>query len=212
VKHALLLGALVLFGCSSEKGEPFDDGSSAVGGDVLEERLPYPDAPFGSVQGSTIANYRFLGWNSPIAAELDVNALEPVSLAHFYDPKGAKGIKFLVITSTAVWCSACKAEYRDMAQKVASYQNRGVEFMGALFEDNDSGPARPTDLKNWANAYDVAFPFVLDPQLKLGVFFNREATPMTMVIDAKTMQIVSIEEGWAATGPNSLWSLLDTLL
>jgi hypothetical protein len=211
VKHELIVGALLLLGCSSEQGEPFDDGSSAIDGEILEERLPYPDAPFGSVRGATIGNYRFLGWNSPTAARLDLDALEPVSLANFYDPKGAKGIKYLVITSTAVWCSACKAEYRDMAQRVASYQERGVEFMGALFEDNDSGPARPADLKTWANAYEVAFPFVLDPQLKLGVFFNREATPMVMVIDTKTMEIVKIEEGWASVGPSSLWTFLDTL-
>jgi hypothetical protein len=212
VTRSMLLGALLLIGCSSsEKEEPFDDGSGSLDSASVEERLDYPAAPFGAVRGATIANYRFLGWHSPPAARLNLDDLAAVSMAHFYDPNGAKGIKYLVITSTAVWCSACKTEYRDMAANVADYQKRGVEFLGALFEDNDSNPARPSDLKNWANAYDVGFPFVLDPQLKLGVFFDVEATPMVMVVDTATMKIIKVEEGWAPTGPNSLWTYLDGL-
>jgi peroxiredoxin len=217
VTKSAIFGALLLSsaaftaGCASEKAEPFDDGSS-IGDDAkLEERLPYPSAPFGATEGAVIANYRFLGWHNPDAASLDLDQLAPVSLAHFYDPDGTKGIKYLMITSTAVWCSACKAEYKDMAKNVAAYQKRGVQFMGALFEDNDSDPAQPSDLVNWARAYTVKFPFVLDPQLKLGSFFDVEATPMVMVVDTKTMQITKVEEGWAATGPQSLWTYLDGL-
>jgi ABC-type amino acid transport substrate-binding protein len=213
VTRSILLGALLLgsvsAGCSSEKQEPFDDGSKAASAAPMEERLDYPSAPFGTTRGATIANYRFLGWKSPDVAGFDIDALEPVSLAHFYDPDGTKGVKFLVLTSTAVWCSACKLEYQDMAKRVAAYQERGVEFLGALFEDNDSKPAQPSDLHYWANAYKVTFPFVLDPELKLGSFFDRDATPMVMVVDTKTMTITKIEEGWAASGPSSLWTYLD---
>jgi len=112
-----------------------------------------------------------------------------------------------------VWCSACKLEYQDFASgRVDEYHARGVEFLGALFEDNDNNPAKPSDLNLWATSYKVNFPFVLDPGLKLGVFFDREATPMEMVVDLTNMKVVSIATGWATSGPASLWTELDTLL
>lgn len=173
------------------------------------ERLAYPAPPFGSTQGAVIADYRFLGWSNPTGEKFDTEHLEPHSLAEFYDPTGEKGIHYLVITSTAVWCSACKLEYQDMATKVLAYQKRGAQFMGALFEDNDSNPAQPTDLQNWGKRYAVAFPFVLDPELKFGAFFDVQATPMVMIVDTHKMAIVNIEEGWASDGAGSVWTFLD---
>ncbi len=174
--------------------------------------MAYPPAPFGAGTGATIENFRFLGWQAPKDVRYDAERLEPVSLAQFYDPKGEAGIRFLVITSTAVWCSACKQEYVDLAKSVAAYQKKGVRFLGALFEDKDSRPAKPSDLQLWAKQFDVRFPFALDPELKLGSFFDVEATPMEMIIDTRTMKIVRIDEGWITKGNGSLWSNLDALL
>jgi hypothetical protein len=215
VPRSAFLGAFFLLACSSGASEPtpFDDGRGAALGDgTLVERLAYPDPPFGSTAGAVIANYRFLGWSNPASAKFDTTHLEPHSLAEFYDPNGAKGLRYLIITSTAVWCSACKLEYRDMATNVAAYQKRGAEFMGALFEDNDSKPAQPSDLANWGKQYAVEFPFVLDPELKFGAFFDVQATPMVMIVDTRKMEIVNINEGWASEGPGSVWTFLDQQL
>jgi hypothetical protein len=209
------LAALWLFACSSgDKSVPFDDGreTTPVSEGTVVARLDYPPAPFGTTAGAVIENHSFLGWADPKAAAFNVDRLEPHSLAEYYDPTGAKGIRYLVITSTAVWCSACKAEYQDMATKVATYSKRGVVFMGALFQDNGSKPAQPSDLATWAKTYAVRFPFVLDPELKLGAFFDVEATPMVMIVDTRKMEIVSIEEGWASTGDGSVWAFLDRKL
>jgi hypothetical protein len=100
-----------------------------------------------------------------------------------------------------------------MAEYGPAYRAKGVEFVGALFEDNNSDPAKPSDLATWAKAYDVVFPFVLDPALKFGNFFDREATPMEMILDASNMQILSIQTGWArGNGPGTLWAELDQYL
>lgn len=183
----------------------------------MGERLDYPAPPYGATVGATIENFRFLGWTNPVDAKFDQTRLEEIELARFYNPSGTNGgTKFLVITSTAVWCSACKLEYQDMAHKVDSYHQKGVEFLGALFEDGDEtngpNPAKPSDLALWAENYEVTFNFVLDPELKFGNFFDREATPMEMIIDAKTMKVVYIATGWATSGPSSLWTLLDQYL
>jgi len=210
------VAALALSACSSsEQQAPFDDGKGSAAVDLGEPRVDYPTAPYGSRDGATIENFRFLGWHAPKTSGYDTSKLEPVSLGQFYDPTGERGVKLLVMTSTAVWCSACKLEYKDMAGNVAAYEAKGVRFLGALFQDASMPspkPSKPADLVLWAKTYDVTFPFVLDPDLKLGSFFDVEATPMEMIVDAKTMKIIGITEGWVSKGDGSLWSELDTLL
>jgi hypothetical protein len=210
-----MLVLLALPACSSsEKAEPFDDGKGVVvAADLGTPREAYPAAPYGARAGAIIENFNFLGWHAPTNTNFDTAKLEPVSLGQFYDPHGDQGVKLLVITSTAVWCSACKQEYKDMAGAVSTYEAKGVRFLGALFEDDNSQPAKPSDLVLWAKLFNVSFPFALDPDLKLGSFFDVEATPMEMIVDTRTMKILGITEGWlSGKGEGSLWSELDTLL
>ena len=214
---ALPVAVIVLSACSSSQAEaPFDEGKQSVAAaDLGEPREAYPGGPYGSRAGAIIENFGFLGWHAPKTSNYDTSKLEPVSLGQLYDPDGSKGVKLLVMTSTAVWCSACKQEYRDMAGSVAAYEAKGVRFLGALFQDAslpNPKPAKPSDLVLWAKTFDVTFPFVLDPALKLGSFFDVEATPMEMIVDAKTMKILKISEGWVTKGDGSLWSDLDKLL
>lgn len=205
--------------CSSPATVDFDHGRAAPGSSSFgsgEARLAYPAPPYGSTVGATIDDFQFLGWADPSKAAYDTTKLSNVELAQFYDPSQKNGVAYLVITSTAVWCSACKLEYQDMASgKVTTYQSKGVRFLGALFQDDNEtnpSPASPSDLARWAQTYDVTFNFVLDPEFKFGNFFEREATPMEMIVDAKTMQVVDITTGWARTGPGSLWAKLDNFL
>ncbi|HVW24192.1 MAG TPA: redoxin domain-containing protein [Polyangiaceae bacterium] len=197
---------------SSDKQVPFDTGKGEIVSQLGEPRVDYPAAPYGSRAGATIQNFEFLGWDAPQAVAYDTSKLQTVSMGQFYDPAGTQGIKLLVVTSTAVWCSACKQEYHDMTGNIATYESKGVRFLGALFEDDMSNPAQPSDLVLWAKSFNVAFPFALDPDLKLGAFFDVEATPMEMIIDTKTMKILKISEGWVTQGDGSLWSDLDALL
>lgn len=210
---ALLLLPVACLACSGgEDAVDFDDGRAGAGDTAA--RLPYPEAPYGTLVGSIVEDFRFLGWPHPKQAAFDTGALEPLSLAEFYDPSGAKGLRWIFLTTAAEWCSACKAEWADIRSKgVSQYEKEGVVFMGTLFEDRDSNPAGPKNLAAWAKAYDVDFPFVLDPALKLGPFFDVEATPMSMIIDARTMTILSIETGWVSgEGEGTLWATLDQLL
>jgi len=47
---------------------------------------------------------------------------------------------------------------------------------------------------------------VLDPGLKLGRFFSSDATPLNLLIDARTMQIVDKLTGY---NPATHWQTLD---
>jgi hypothetical protein len=152
----------------------------------------YPDAPYGFVQGSTVPNFDFIGWAAPTNVGYDIALLESIDLARFYDPDGEKGIELLIVSAVAVWCGVCQVEYQDLRDSglPEELRARGVEMLGVLFEDGDALPARYEDLVLWSRVFEVNFPMVLDPGFKMGSFFDRSATPMNMVIDARSMQIL----------------------
>lgn len=159
---------------------------------------PYPEGPYGFVRGSVIPNLEFLGWAAPSAVDYDLNRIELLELGRFYDPEGEKGIEFLLVNASAVWCTVCQAEFLDL-RELELYDQlrpRGVEMLGVLFEDRDALPARYADLQEWARVFEVAFPFVLDPGFKMGAFFDRSATPMNMVVDTRTMELVFSMTGY----------------
>jgi hypothetical protein len=179
------------------KGPPVDPGSDGSAGTDTQypqfQAVDYPAGPYGTEQGSVLANYELLGWSRPVEAEYNVDNFHTVSFADLYDPNGEKGLKWIFLNSSAVWCTVCKAEYKWMRDNgtYAKYQPQGVEFVCSLFEDgsNPPKPAKPTDLKNWGSSYEVAFPMMLDPGFKFGRFFTADATPMNLIVDARTMVI-----------------------
>jgi AhpC/TSA family len=214
---ALFVSALV--GCSAEQPivieEQAGEGNNPEPGDVAEPEpwvteanaapgyaaYAYPAGPYGEVQGATIQNLRFAGWAAPKAVNYDTTAVELLSLSDFYDPDGSKNIELLIISAVATWCGVCQTEYQDMQEAAlyAGLRPRGVQMLGILFEDAEALPAAYADMNIWAEHFDVEFPFVLDPGFKTGVYFDRSATPMNMVVDAKTMQILLVMTGYYPT-------------
>lgn len=185
--------------------------SPNVDGAAFGASVDYPPGPYGRGVGAVIENLTFLGWRDPVAANYDPEALEPVSLSDFYDPTGAT--KLIVINASAVWCTVCQAELRQMKRDGISqtYAAKGVQLVGTLFEDVSGGPARPADLKLWgsAPARAIDFPLVLDPALKMGVYFTSDATPLNLIVDARTMRIAYAMMGYDSSPATGLWSVVD---
>jgi hypothetical protein len=222
ISSVCVVGLLALTGCGGGADAPtqqdYDHGNDVVGATSPESpnfvAAPYPGAPFGTQLGSVIDNFDFLGWHEPVTRAYDTNAFEKVQLSDFYDPDGSKGIKAIMINVSAVWCSVCKAEYagqidgKSLDAHYQEYAPKGVVFIGALFEDasNPPKPATPQNLQSWGDKYNVSFPMVLDPGFKFGAFFTADATPMNLVIDARTMKITGKVLGGDM---KTLWSLVD---
>jgi thiol-disulfide isomerase/thioredoxin len=212
---------VVLFavGCGSDPASESDfyKGGTVEPGQPTDypefESQPYPEGPYGSDVGSVVPNMRFLGWKNPVASGFDVNNLEQISFADAYDPDGKKNVKFLYITGFAGWCPPCKAEFAAMRAEgtYATYRAQGLEIMGAELEDpdisnpNGPGPAEPTDLKNWADTYDVEFPLFVDPSKSLGIFFAADAFPGAVLIDARTMRVTDQIVGGDLEAIKKLW-------
>ena len=177
------------------------------------ETQPYAEGPYGGEIGSVVPNLRFLGWKNPVASGFDVDNLDVISFADAYDPDGAKGIKFIYVTGFAGWCPPCKAEFAAMKAEglYATYRAKGLEIMGGELEDPNisapqgPGPAKPTDLRNWAEAYSVDFPLFVDPNMSLGIFFAADAFPGAVLIDARTMRVTDVIVGGDMNAIKALW-------
>jgi hypothetical protein len=176
------------------------------------QKQDYPPGPYGTGVRATLENFAFLGWRDPVASNYDVDQLEQVRLSEFYNPDGRSNVKLIWINASAVWCSVCRAEMADIKANGVNAElgPRGVQLIGTLFEDNKAGPARPLDLHNWGSlaSHSIDFPLLLDPGFKLGAFFTSDATPLNMLVDARTMKVLDATMGYSA----DYWQRVERLL
>ncbi len=176
------------------------------------EKVDYPAGPYGVGVHATLENFAFLGWHDPVAANYDQTKLETVQLSEYYNPDGRNNLKLIWINASAVWCSVCRAEMADIKNNGvrAAFAPKGVQLIETLFEDNKSGPAKPLDLHNWGSlpAHSIDFPLLLDPGFKLGAFFTSDATPLNMLVDAKTMKVIDATMGYSS----DYWQRVDKLV
>ena len=191
---------------------PSGDGTQAAPGPVYEKR-DYPAGPYGMGVDATLEDFAFLGWRDPVASNYDINKFEQVRLSEFYNPDGRTNVKLIWINAAAVWCSVCRAEMTDVRsnQIHATLGPKGVQMIVTLFEDNNYGPAQPMDLFRWGNAnvgFSIDFPLVLDPGFKMGAFFTSDATPLNMLVDARTMKVIDATMGYS----QDYWQQVDKLL
>ena len=156
----------------------------------------YPTGPFGTVVGSTLKNHTFLNPKTG----------KPVKLSDLYlHPEK----KVLLINSSAGWCSVCKAESWTLRTVYNTYAPQGLEIWYTLFEDYDAKPVSLGFWQKWTQSMNPNFPCLLDSQFEMGLYFNVSATPMNMLVDLETMQIVYLQTGFDETGlTNKIKSLL----
>lgn len=191
---------------------PSGGGATVGAAAPVYQKQDYPAGPYGVGLHATLENFSFLGWHDPKSANYDVDKLEHVQLSEYYNPDGRSNVKLIWINASAVWCSVCRAEMSDINtnQVHAAFGPKGVQMLVTLFEDNDSGPAKPLDLKNWASLpqHSIDYPLVLDPGFKLGAFFTSDATPLNMLVDARTMKVLDATMGYSS----GYWERVDRLL
>jgi hypothetical protein len=165
----------------------------------------YPAGPFGLEVGDVVQNFDFYGLLDPTAANYDPNKGKTISFKDFYNPTSdpAKP-RVLVVTASARWCTYCKDEASKSMKNYGYWNTQGVEFLTAVFQDDQYNPAQFNDLKLWTSTYKLGYPVVLDPAPpKLGVFFNLDAAPFNMVLDLTTMKILFKVAGEIDLGPTN---------
>jgi hypothetical protein len=168
----------------------------------------YPDGPYGAQVGDVIANTCFSGWAKPGSQPHTEAALEDIPLGAFHDPSGRK-YELLLVNTAALWCSACKSEHQTLGQHWADLAPRGLGLVSALFQNNAGDPANADDLKAWVEAFDVKFPMVLDPDYQLGIYAPAASSPLNLLVDARSMQIM---QRFVGDQDSVIWPLIESEL
>ncbi len=188
MRHLCLL--LALLGCDAytekrERGAPADAGTPGDGAApeaCVDVRAGYPAGPYGEGEGDVIANLAFTDAEGA-----------PLDLAALHAPCANR---LLLVSTSAGWCTACREEQPKLRQLHQDFRGDGLVVMVAYFEDDNYEPGTVELAAGWRDRYDLSFPVVLDASFAFGDYYDRELTPMTMLVDLETMEIVKIMTGY----------------
>ncbi len=105
----------------------------------------------------------------------------------------------VVVNFWASWCLACRAEHDDLMQTSAAYSDRGVRFIGVVFQD------KRADSIAFLDELGRGYPSLVDPGSRLAIDFGVFGIPETFFIDRQGIVAAKI------TGESNTTILSSTL-
>jgi hypothetical protein len=157
------------------------EGAAPVGPD---DAMPtgYPAGPYGTREGSIIDAHDFV--------TIDEGAL---SLADLHaDPTNT----LLLVATSAGWCTACVEEQPILQALHEAHAAEGLVVMVSIFEDADFNTAEPRHARDWQSRHGLSFDVVADAPFVFDAYYDSSLTPMNMIVDLRTMEILKITTGW----------------
>jgi hypothetical protein len=191
---------------------PVDSGVPVVGTPDAGPN-PYPAGPYGVSVNRIIENFTFPGFFT-VGSGVKVNTLpstDNFDLQLLRNAKDANGnvFRYLLLDISAGWCPPCNQEAQDLglngAKKdlINKWLAKGGLFMTVLVQDyNQSNPGAPnaSHIAKWINQHQVQTSTTYDPtQNLIAQGINPSAFPTNLVIDLRTMRIVSAWYGLDTT-------------
>lgn len=215
----LVVLSLFVAACSSNQGDAGGSSSEAAGSDTSPEGVPYPTSHLGprargvgaggrpnKTPGDVFPNVKFMGYVDGDTSK----AMQPISLADFYDPYGERH-HILHIMYSDGWCPDCKNEVTALTKALndptIDYRKRGVVYLEAVGEGvKQNVAATQADLDLWVHSHPKMFAEVLDPLARqLGAYFDTSTVPFNANLDTRTMEILSSGTGYEDPTSVEVW-------
>lgn len=154
-----------------DAGAP-DDGAAATGGCEIEpapEGWSYPEGPFGTAVGDTLADFSFSDCDGAPVRFGDVLA----------------GAELVLINIGAGWCTECVREAPILEPRFhAPYCARGFRIVQILTEDASFTPATRLFCRNWRDNNGMRFPVLVDPLEETLPIFGDGGLPVNLLVDS----------------------------
>ena len=105
--------------------------------------------------------------------------------------------ELILFNVSAVWCSACQAETKDMKTLYKTYFPKGLVLVQTLFDGAKPGyPMTFPLLKAWNSQLKPSGYVGMDPDRLVMQYNVAGSTPLNMIIDAKTRKVVYKTNGY----------------
>ena len=82
-----------------------------------------------------------------------------------------------------------------MSQYKAGGLDPRLEVMDMLFETDTRAPTTEEFARKWQKDLGITFPLAMDPEFQMQKYFQRNAVPVNMLIDLRTMRIHFFQTG-----------------
>jgi hypothetical protein len=173
----------------------------------------YPSTDIGGrPRSSTQAGQRFPNLTLVgISSAATINTPVTVSMADYYDPAGSR-YDLLHIMAIFMWCPHCNNE-TTVLSKIAGWQSdHRVAALQIAMEGYGSASATWAELQKWVGDHNLNVPVVLDGQgAQLGQYFKVNSVPINIVVNPRTMEVLSVDVGEIADVQAYEQSFLDQL-
>lgn len=105
--------------------------------------------------------------------------------------------ELIMFNVSAVWCSACQAETKEMRVLYKKFYPRGLVMMQTLFDGQKPGePMTFGLLKAWNKQLKPGGMVGMDPDRWVLQYNSAGSTPLNMLIDAKTREVIYKVNGY----------------
>ena len=117
------------------------------------------------------------------------------------------GEKLTLIDFWATWCKPCLKAIPKLNELHTKFKNMGVEIIGI----NVDSPRNSAKVKPFANAYNIKYPILRDPNSKISRDLSISAYPTLLIVDSK-MNIVYTHIGFRIGDDKIIEEKIITLL
>lgn len=143
--------------------------------------------------------------NIPLAgaelAGMELPLLDGSGTIAFDDLRG----QVLVINFFASYCIPCRAEHAELTTVATAYRDRGVQFIGIVYQDSTEAAVNFLDQLGWGEGYI----YVQDPGSRAIVEFGVFGVPETYFVTAEG---IIVHKEYGAVDRDDLIPTLDAIL